>query len=308
MQDHLRDIEDPILQRGRLDTEFLVSCYHTPSETVRRIFNVVLRAGHLRAASDYRIERRHLPGHDLLFCLSGNGFISIANRRYQVRENELAWISGYRPHAHWANPEAPWELLWMRIDGSQLEQTWNILSGDRAPVFSGLNRERIIAPFRRILELMTRRPPAIDALLNAQLAEILSQLFEARQAETSESLRHLPMVSPELKTALTKMALYPDRPWRVAELARLSGLSEPHFYRRFKLVTGSSPIDWLRRERINHARRRLLESTDAIKQISEQVGYNDPFFFSRDFKRYTGVSPSEYRRQQLAVPGRASPI
>jgi transcriptional regulator GlxA family with amidase domain len=196
----------------------------------------------------------------------------------------------------------------MRIDGSQLEPTWNILSGDRAPVFSGLNRERIITPFRRVLELMTQRPPAIDALLNAQVAEILSQLFEARQAETSESLRHLPMVSSELKAALTKMALYPDRPWRVAELARLSGLSEPHFYRRFKLVTGSSPIDWLRRERINHARRRLLESTDAIKQISEQVGYNDPFFFSRDFKRYTGVSPSEYRRQQLAVPGRASPI
>jgi AraC-like DNA-binding protein len=88
---------------------------------------------------------------------------------------------------------------------------------------------------------------------------------------------------------------------RVADLARLSGLSEPHFYRRFKLVTGSSPIDWLRRERINHARRRLLESADSIKQISEQVGYNDPFFFSRDFKRYTGVSPSEYRKQQ--VPG-----
>jgi AraC-like DNA-binding protein len=296
MQDRLRDMKDPIVRPVQLETEFLISCYHTPSETVRRIFNVVLRAGHLRAASDYRIERRHLPGHDLLFCLSGNGIISSANRRYQVRENELAWISGYRPHA-------PWELLWMRIDGSQLEQTWNILSGDRAPVFSGLDRQRIMAPFQRILQLMAQRPLAIDALLNAQVAEILSQLFEARQVETSESLRHLPMVSPELKTALMKMALYPDRPWRVADLARLSGLSQPHFYRRFKLVTGSSPIDWLRRERINHARRRLLESSDAIKQISEQVGYNDPFFFSRDFKRYTGVSPSEYRRQQLAVPG-----
>ena len=301
MQDYLRDIEDPIVQPDRRETEFLVSCYHTPSEAVRRIFNVVLRAGHLRAAPDYRIERRHLPGHDLLFCLRGSGFILSADRRYQVREDELAWISGYHPHAHWAYPEDPWELLWMRIDGSQLEQTWNILSADRAPVFSGLNREQIVVPFQRILELMTQRPLAIDALLNAQVADILSQLFEARQAEIAESLRRLPMVSPELKTALTKMALYPDRPWRVTDLAQLSGLSQPHFYRRFKLATGSSPIDWLRRERINHARRRLLESSDPIKQIAEQVGYNDPFFFSRDFKRYTGVSPSAYRRQQLAV-------
>ena len=82
------------MQSGRRETEFLVSCYHTPSETVRRIFNVVLRAGHLRAAPDYRIERRHLPGHDLLFCLRGSGFILSADRRYQVREDELAWISG----------------------------------------------------------------------------------------------------------------------------------------------------------------------------------------------------------------------
>jgi YesN/AraC family two-component response regulator len=38
---------------------------------------------------------------------------------------------------------------------------------------------------------------------------------------------------------------------------------------------------------------------DPIKQISEQVGYNDPFFFSRDFKRYTGVSPKNYRNQHI---------
>jgi len=46
-----------------------------------------------------------------------------------------------------------------------------------------------------------------------------------------------------------------------------------------------------------------LESTDPIKQIAEQVGYNDAFFFSRDFKRYTGVSPKNYRRQQTEIVG-----
>jgi AraC family transcriptional regulator of arabinose operon len=82
-------------------------------------------------------------------------------------------------------------------------------------------------------------------------------------------------------------------------LSHAVGKSEPHFYRKFKQATGSTPIDWLRRERINHARRRLLESGDPIKQISEQVGYNDPFFFSRDFKRYTGVAPKDYRSQHI---------
>jgi len=146
---------------------------------------------------------------------------------------------------------------------------------------------------------MIRRPLALDAMLNAAVSEIVATLFESRQAEPLESLGGFIEVAADVREALTKMALYPNRPWRVADLAQLCRLSEPHFYRRFKQATGSTPIDWLRRERINHARRRLLESDDPVKQIAEQVGYNDPFFFSRDFKRYTGVAPKNYRNQHI---------
>ena len=92
------------------------------------------------------------------------------------------------------------------------------------------------------------------------------------------------------------MSLYPHCPWQLAQLAWLARLSVPHFCRRFRQVFHTAPIDWLRRERITHAKRRLVESGDSIKEIAKQVGYHDPFYFSRDFKRYTGNSPSEYRR------------
>jgi len=115
-------MKNPISRSTPLKTEFLVSCYNTPSETVRRLFYVVVRAGHLRSAPDYRIDRDHLPGHDLLLCLSGSGFVLSNNRRFKVEPNELAWISGYHPHAHWANPADPWELLWVRIDGRAIER------------------------------------------------------------------------------------------------------------------------------------------------------------------------------------------
>jgi AraC family transcriptional regulator, arabinose operon regulatory protein len=299
MQDHVGNMKDPISRSMPLKTEFLVSFYHTPSETVRRLFYVVLRAGHLRSAPDYRIDRDHLPGHDLLLCLSGSGFVLSSNRRFKVGTNELAWISGYHPHAHWANPDDPWELLWVRIDGRAIEETCNILSVLRFPVFAGIPVDSLRREFRRILRLMMQRPLALDAMLNAAVSEILATLFASRQAEPLDSLGGLPEIAADLREALTKMALYPDRPWRIAHLAQLCRLSEPHFYRRFKQATGSTPIDWLRRERINHARRRLLESNDPIKQIAEQVGYNDPFFFSRDFKRYTGVAPKNYRNQHI---------
>jgi AraC-like DNA-binding protein len=299
MQDRLQNMKYPIGQSVVPRTEFLVSCYHTPSDIVRQLFYVVLRAGHLRAAPDYKVQREHLPGHDLLLCLSGGGYVVSNNRRFRVEAGQLAWISGYHPHAHWADERTPWELLWIRTDGPTLQKTCNILSAERSPVFSKIDLTALSAQFHRIINAISRRPVGLDALLNAAVAEILALLFESRQAETPESFNPFATVTPDIQNALTHLALYPNRAWRVSELAKLSGLSEPHFFRRFRQATGSSPIDWLRRERISHARRRLLQSADPVQQIAEQIGYNDPFFFSRDFKRYTGVSPKDYRKQHM---------
>ncbi len=86
-------------------------------------------------------------------------------------------------------------------------------------------------------------------------------------------------------------------------LAALSGVSSSHFNRLFKRSFGTSPIDWLRRERVSQAKRRLVESTETIKQIAEQVGYADRFFFSKDFKRYTGSTPGEFRARETQTRG-----
>ena len=197
-----------------------------------------------------------------------------------------------------ATPSGPGSCIGSGSDGRQVQETVNVLSVQRLPVFTRVDFPRLRTEFERILTTLQNRPGGLEAIINAAVAEILAVLFENRQVEVASSLSNGRSLSPTLQNSLTKMTLYPDRTWRVEELAKLCGLSEPQFYRRFRQVTGSSPIDWLRRERISHARRRLVESDDPIKQIAEQVGYNDPFYFSRDFKRYTGMSPSEYRRTQ----------
>jgi AraC-like DNA-binding protein len=86
----------------------------------------------------------------------------------------------------------------------------------------------------------------------------------------------------------------------VHELAAMAHMSVSNFFRNFKAATGTSPIDWLKRERINQAKKRLLETDLSIAQIADETGYYDQFYFSRDFKRMTQVSPSEYRQRERA--------
>lgn len=82
----------------------------------------------------------------------------------------------------------------------------------------------------------------------------------------------------------------------VEEMVRRSGLAARTFKRRFTASTGYSPIEYVQRLRVEEAKRRL-ERTDApVDDIGWKIGYEDPAFFRRLFKRMTGVSPRAYRR------------
>lgn len=81
------------------------------------------------------------------------------------------------------------------------------------------------------------------------------------------------------------------------EMMRRAALSERTFKRRFTSATGLSPIVYVQRLRIEDAKRRLERTEASIDEISWQVGYEEPAFFRRLFRRVTGVAPGSYRRR-----------
>lgn len=85
------------------------------------------------------------------------------------------------------------------------------------------------------------------------------------------------------------------RPITIQSAADVAGLSPRHFKRRFKSVTGETPIAYLQRVRIEAAKRRLETSSDPVSEITWQVGYEDSSSFRRLFKKFTGLSPRAYR-------------
>ncbi|MCM5679586.1 helix-turn-helix domain-containing protein [Schlegelella sp. S2-27] len=87
---------------------------------------------------------------------------------------------------------------------------------------------------------------------------------------------------------------YPQ-PNPVTRMVQRSGLPERTFKRRFTQATGYAPVEYVQTLRIEEAKQ-LLESTgDAVEAIAAVVGYEDPAFFRRLFKRLAGVTPAQYR-------------
>ena len=122
----------------------------------------------------------------------------------------------------------------------------------------------------------------------------------ARLAQLAEALAEPP--ADDLVGNLSRaVAAEPERTWRVAELAALSGRSVSGFAHRFREEVGESPARWLLRQRVERACRLLALHPPG--EVADLLGFANPYHFSRAFRRISGETPSDYRRRlgSLAV-------
>lgn len=112
-----------------------------------------------------------------------------------------------------------------------------------------------------------------------------------------KSPRHVhPEYRSEVLAIVRQMADSPGSDWGNAAVARRLGVSEDHYIRLFREIVGISPNKYVQRVKHNEAKRLLSESPLSVEQIGRELGYEELANFSKSFKKWQGVSPSEYRR------------
>jgi transcriptional regulator GlxA family with amidase domain len=80
----------------------------------------------------------------------------------------------------------------------------------------------------------------------------------------------------------------------IAEMVNLNGRS---FLRRFKKATANTPLEYIQRVKIEAAKKKLESTTDTILEVMYGIGYNDEKTFRTTFRKYSGLSPKEYRNK-----------
>lgn len=88
-----------------------------------------------------------------------------------------------------------------------------------------------------------------------------------------------------------------DEGLRIDDMADAVGMGRTAFYEKIRQLVGVSPSDFLRQVRMQRARQLVEKSSMTFSQIAYAVGFTDPKYFSKCFKKETGMTPSEYRSQ-----------
>jgi AraC-like DNA-binding protein len=288
-------IADLYKTRMRAATAFLESFHYVPEPGWMRSAFGVPRAGKLAAAPDYRIARASHTGQDILYCLTGAGVVETLGQRLEVQEGDLVWIANERPHAHVADPRAPWTLLWFRLDGPNPAALREKLFRDGAPRVATVERAIVIAWFDRLFSAMRGRELGIDLRLNHLVGEFLTIVDRALTGSA------LPRLPDALAAVLKAFRADPRRRWSASELSSLTGLCESQTRRLFRIHLRASPRQWLTRERLMHAQALIIRNEAPLAEIAEACGFCDVYHFSREFKRSVGMPPAAWRGSELGA-------
>jgi AraC family transcriptional regulator, arabinose operon regulatory protein len=226
--------------------------------------------------------------YNLWTVLEGAGRLNTATQEFALASGSCFILRGDEAYCVRHEPADPLVVFAVHFD---------VLDRRGAVVFPSTQLYRPILHldflahlFERMENAWHRRHEDAEFWLSACLREIDQQ--DRESAEHGFRRRQ----ADQIKAMCREIRKHPGRAYPVGELAARMHCSRFHFSRRFKEITGQSPVDFVVEARIEAARGLLHSSSYSIGRIAELLGYGDAGFFSRQFKKRTGIAPSEYRR------------
>lgn len=234
----------------------------------------------------------------LIVCTGGQGWFAPGKETPRpVTPGQLVWLPAGQPHAYGAHDTHPWTIAWVHCEGREVESWRKHL---QIPTTGGCRHlsDQTCATVTQNLEEIYHHLNRGYTRVQLVLATSLLRVALAEAAAINPASDSGASAEKRVAATIDWMRHHWERPIQLAELAALARVSVPHYTALFRRITGYSPVNYLIRQRIQHACR-LLDTTDLpMSGIAQAVGMEDPFYFSRIFSRIMGRSPRDYRRAQ----------
>jgi AraC-like DNA-binding protein len=140
---------------------------------------------------------------------------------------------------------------------------------------------------------MLERPGEIPALASLCEQELLYRLLMGPNGTLLHQIGASDTVLARIRTTMDYIRTHHAERIEVSAMADLAGMSLTTFHRRFKAVTGVSPLQYLKQIRLHEAKRCLVAKEGSAASIAFRVGYESASQFSREYRRMFGLPPAQ---------------
>lgn len=234
----------------------------------------------------YCMRRNNSSTNVFEYVVSGRGHYRLGDQHFYPEAGDVYIVPHYSEHEYRSSASDPWVKLWFNVCGPLIPA---LLDACRLTGLYHLKNCPVRQEFEQGLALLQDHPEQVQKLGPQVMLQVIMAIAETRSASP-------PGHSPESERLrqLLEQYLYTEVP-SLQKICRAAGCSLPHAIRIFKKDFGLPPHQYLLERKIEIAGILLKESAKSIKQIAAEIGFPDEYYFSRLFKKRTGVSPSDYR-------------
>jgi AraC-like DNA-binding protein/quercetin dioxygenase-like cupin family protein len=249
-----------------------------------------------RARYHYRERPEGTNTHIFIFCADGEGWVTLGeSRTINILRRQLVVIPAGIPHRYGASAHDPWTIYWFHLRGEHADELIHLYGLDRGPHdLPHAACAQLIEIFDECYRLLEDKP--FNLQVHVHVAQSVRRLLSMIGFAMANSGRSGPG-DRHLERALAFLTERLDRHVTLEELARHTGVSRQHLIYLFKRETGLSPIEYFLRLKMQKAGQLLHLTNLSVKEVAAAVGIDDPYYFSRLFRKRMGCSPSSFRNK-----------
>ncbi|WP_113672813.1 AraC family transcriptional regulator [Vallitalea guaymasensis] len=228
----------------------------------------------------------------LIYVKKGVLSCNINRTPYKINKGEVIIIDPDISHEIYYSDKVYHEVFWVNFTGygvTDVLQQLNLICEkiyyvEDCPVIDNL--------FMKIIKELQIKSKSYIIICSGYLVELLTSISRCKKnchgnTHASES---------ELHKIMNYLNESYHHQHTIEELANKCNLSPYYFIRKFKKVSGYSPQKYLLRIRMENAKKMLVESNLNIGDIGTMVGFKNALYFSKAFKEFVGISPSQFRK------------
>jgi AraC-like DNA-binding protein len=243
---------------------------------------------------DYTCENRMIDVHEISYIKAGEITGTIDDQPVVLKAGDLFWMNARTPHSlQW-----PKDLIYYTLRFSIFNNSSEMVFDK--PVFILENNSDIEFIFRNLTVCIKApsktlfKEEKIKAFLNLLAIHVANNYFKKHNMSSIREFSHL-----EKDSILQFCSAYRYQNIVSSDIADHLNLTKDYFSRLFKNTFGRSVRSWLFEEKMKYAARLLIDTSLNLQRVAEEIGYDDYYLFSRQFKKVMGLSPKKYRKDSV---------
>ncbi len=243
-----------------------------------------------------------LNEHAMLYVTDGEGmFESIPTGTCSISTGDALFLFPGVWHRYRPKNESIFRFYWVHFHGAIISalQQHGIITPTHPRFHCGLD-DGIAGAFQELHDANSNGDQQTGPLAAAKTIELIARVTATHAPKAPDS-----RLSQIIRRARLVLEEEPDSPPRIDDMIKGFDISRTQFFRAFRRETGQSPYGYRLHVRMHRACKLLRNSDLPVKEIALSLGFNNPYHFSKIFKKKIGQAPRHYRQTQQNIPSRS---